>query len=217
LCVKTLTGGYDDLSRIQPDYGLDGRGYFLLLPWERHAHTEAYRATWQRTQAGTQGRIGEDHEFAVYGIDLDGILLPDLPDEHYQADLPSALQMRDDLLPFQPPPQIPLQRAKAVITGRPEADRARTLSWLDRHGLLLPHLVMRNPERHDDTPEQVAAHKAEAAVALACTHFVESNPVQAIYIAQHAPLLRVIWWDAAQGSGKLVSSHHWHAPECASA
>ena len=209
LVVKTLVAAFDDLSRIRPDYGMDARGYFVLFPWERHAYTDAYRDAWRSTLAGTRGAIGEDHEFAVYAIDLDGILLPDVPPARYEADLAAALAERDALMPFARLPAIDLARAKAIVTGRPEMDRARTVAWLARHGFDEPKLVMRNPARHGDAPHQVAAHKAQAALALSCTHFVESDPVQALHIARIAPLLRVIWWDAGLGAGQLVSAHGW--------
>ena len=209
LVVKTLAGAFDDLSRIRPDYGLDARGYFVLFPWERHAHTDSYREAWQRTGAGTRGAIAEDHAFAVYGIDLDGILLPDVAPQRYEADLAAALAERDALLPFDRLPGIDFTRTKAIVTGRPEMDRPRTLVWLIRNGFDGPRLVMRDPARHGDAPHQVAAHKAQAALTLACTHFVESDPVQALHIARFAPLLRVVWWDAASGAGQLVSSHGW--------
>lgn len=207
--LKTLVAGFDDLSRIRPDYGIDARGYFVLFPWERHAYTDAYRDAWRQTSAGTEGAIAEDHEFATYAIDLDGILLPDVPSSRYEADLAAALAERDALLPFERLPGIDFERAKAIVTGRPEMDRARTAAWLARHGFDAPRLVMRDPSRHGDAPHQVAAHKAQAALALSCTHFVESDPVQAIHIARFAPLMRVIWWNADDGAGHLVSSHRW--------
>lgn len=209
LVVKTLTAGFDDLSRIRPDYGLDGRGYCLLLPWERHAYTDAYRENWRRTAAGETGRIGEDHEFETYGIDLDGILLPDVPPQRYQADLAAALRERDELAPHVNLPPFEVRRAKVIATGRPEMDRARTAAWLHKHGFGALPLVMRDPASHADTPEAVAAHKARAALQYGCTHFVESDPVQAIEIARQAPLLRVLWWDAAARRGRLVAAHAW--------
>lgn len=209
LLVKTMTVAFDDLSRTRPDYGMDGRGYFPLFPWERHAYTDGHRARWRETKAGTLGPIGEDHEFAVYAIDLDGILLPDVPPHRYEADLEAALRERDELAPYTHLPVVDWQRTKAIVTGRPEMDRARTARWLDRHGRDGPQLVMRDPATHADMPEQVAAHKAQAAVRLACTHFIESDPVQAIFIARHAPLLRVVWWDAGRGAGMLIASHQW--------
>ncbi|RDU95466.1 phosphoribosyltransferase [Trinickia dinghuensis] len=207
--VKTLVAAFDDLSRMRPDYGIDARGYFVLFPWERHAYTDGYREAWQRTRAGMDGAIGEDHEFAVYAIDLDGILLPDVAPQHYEADLAAALAERDALLPFERLPGIDFTRVKAIVTGRPEMDRPRTLDWLARHGFHGPSLVMRDTARYGDRPHEVAAHKARAAVALSCTHFVESDPVQSIHIAQFAPLMRVVWWDAFQGAGQLVSAHRW--------
>ncbi len=209
LVVKTMTVVFDDLSRIRPDYSIDGRGYFPLMPWERHAYTDAYRASWRRTKAGTVGLIGDDHEFAVYGIDLDGVLLPDVPPHRYEADLVAALAERDELAPYSHLPDIDLGRTKAIVTGRPEMDRARTVRWLARHGYDGPRLIMRDPSTHGDSPEQVAAYKAQAAVSLACTHFIESDPVQAIFIARCAPLLRVIWWDAERRMAQLVAAQPW--------
>ena len=125
----------------------------------------------------------------------------------------AALAERDALLPFDRLPPVDLARVKAIVTGRPEMDRDRTLAWLVRHGFDEPRLLMREPARHGDRPHEVAAHKAQAAIAMSCTHFVESDPVQAIHIAQFAPLMRVIWWDAGAGAGKLVSAHPWqHEP-----
>jgi hypothetical protein len=68
---------------------------------------------------------------------------------------------------------------------------------------------MRNPDICDDSPSCVAAHKAQAALRLGCTHFVESDPIQAIEIARNAPLLHVIWWNASAGEGRLVMSDDW--------
>jgi hypoxanthine phosphoribosyltransferase len=211
LDVKTMTAGFDDLSLVRPDYSLDGRGYFLWFPWERHAHSNEYRETWQQSAAGTLGPIGADHEFDVYAIDLDGILLPDVPPERYTANLAAALKERDELAPFEYLPEIGVKGAKAIITGRPEMDRTRTEAWLRAHGHHGPRLIMRDPSMHDDSPPQVAVYKAENAIELGCTHFVESDPLQAIHIARHAPLLRVIWWNAAQRNGCLVSAERWRA------
>ncbi|CAN7401981.1 phosphoribosyltransferase [Trinickia sp. LjRoot230] len=209
LVVKTLTVVFDDLSRSRPDYGIDCCGYRPLLPWERHVHTQEHQARWRSTQAGSLGPVGEDHEFAVYAIDLDGILLPDVPPHRYEADLEAALKERDLLAPYQHLPDVDFARTKAIVTGRPEIDRPRTSDWLRRHGYGGLCLMMRDPATHGELPEQVAAHKAQAAVTLACTHFIESDPVQAIFIAQHAPQLRVVWWDAARRAGKLIASHAW--------
>lgn len=207
LNVRIFTVGFDDLSGIRPDYGLDGRGYFLQFPWERQAVTRAYRDRWNATGGGCTGRMAHDHDYDVYAIDLDGILLPDIPLQRYATDLSAALDERDRLEPFKQLP--PLGRVKAIITGRPEMDRLRTQAWLSQHGHDGTPLIMRDTRSCNDSPEQVALYKARACVQLGCTHFVESDPTQAILIAQQAPLLRVIWWDAGCGRGRLIGAADW--------
>ncbi|MBT2793729.1 phosphoribosyltransferase [Paraburkholderia strydomiana] len=209
LDVKTLTGAVDDLSRTQPDYAIDARGYFALFPWERQAYTERYRDDWARVEAGDAPAMADDHHYATYAIDLDGILLPDVPLARYDEDLAAALLERDALLPFEVLPGIDLKRVRTIITGRPEMDRARTQAWLERHGFGHMQLVMRMPGTHDESPAGAAAHKAAAALAGGVTHFVESDPVQALLIAQQAPLLRVVWWDAQTHTGMLVGARAW--------
>jgi hypoxanthine phosphoribosyltransferase len=207
--VRTLTGAVDDLSRIQPDYAIDARGYFALFPWERQAYTERYRDDWAGVASGEAKAMADDHEYATYAIDLDGILLPDVPLARYDEDLAAALAERDALLPYDELPHIDLKRVKMIITGRPELDRARTQAWLARHGFDHLQLVMRAPHTHDESPAGAAAHKSSAALRAGVTHFVESDPVQALLIAQQAPLLRVIWWDANTQTGRLVSASVW--------
>jgi hypothetical protein len=90
-------------------------------------------------------------------------------------------------------------------------DRVRTQAWLSRHGHGETLMIMRDPRQYNDTPEQVASHKARATLQLGCTHFVESDPVQAILIAQHAPLLRVIWWEAQSRLGWLIGAAAWRS------
>lgn len=214
LLVKTLTGAFDDISRIRPDYAHDARGFFTMFPWERQACTARYREDWQRAQPGGSATMGADHEYASYGIDLDGILLPDVPLSRYDEDLAAALRERDDLLPFEIVPTAYLDNVSTVITGRPEVDRARTAAWLHRHGFGHLRLVMRpgHPATSDDGPAATAIYKAAAARHCGVTHFIESDPVQALMIAKQAPLLRVIWWDAMQQSGMLIHAATWHAP-----
>jgi hypoxanthine phosphoribosyltransferase len=209
LVVRTLTGAFDELSRTKPDFSLDARGYFALFPWERQAHTARYRDDWTASEAGRRAPMADDHDYATYAIDLDGILLPDVPSARYDADLEAALNERDLLLPFETLPGIDLQHTRAIVTGRPEMDRARTQAWLDRHGFGHLELVMRAAGLHDHTPAGAAAHKAAAVLHCGVTHFIESDPVQAILISQQAPLLRVIWWDAIAHSGTLVGASAW--------
>ena len=209
LAVKTMTGVVDDLSATQPDFAIDARGYSALFPWERQARTERYRADWSRAANCDTRAMGSDHEYANYAIDLDGILLPDVPKARYEEDLDAALSERDKLLPLGVLPGIDLHTVRTIITGRPEMDRARTEAWLTRHGFGHMDLVMRAADIHDESPTGAAAHKAAAALRNGVTHFVESDPVQALQIAQRAPLLRVIHWDAHARTGMLVSAHAW--------
>jgi hypothetical protein len=194
---------------LRPDYSIDASGYFALFPWERQAYTDRYRADWIRDGEGEGTRMADDHEYAVYAIDLDGVLLPDLPIARYDEDLVAALAERDELVPFERLPGIDMKRTRAIITGRPEIDRERTLAWLERHGFGHLELIMRTPDEHDDTAAAVAAHKAAAAIRSGVTHFIESDPVQAILIAQTAPLLRVIWWNAQARTGTLIGASAW--------
>ncbi|WP_434698126.1 phosphoribosyltransferase family protein [Pseudomonas sp. D1-1] len=213
LIVRIFTVGFDDLSGIRPDYGLDGQGYFLQFPWERQTVTRAYRDRWNATGGGRAGTMAHDHDYDVYAVDLDGILLPDIPLQRYAADLTAALDERDRLDPFNQLP--PLGRVKAIITGRPEMDRARTQAWLRQHGHGAIQLIMRDIHSCSDSPDQVALYKARASVQLGCTHFIESDPTQAIMIAHQAPLLRMIWWDAECSQGRLIGAAGWKqsAPE----
>ncbi len=158
--------------------------------------------------------MGDDHDYETYGIDLDGILLPDIARQRYAADLHQALRERDRLEPFDPPAWLALSRVRAIITGRPEMDRARTQHWLDLHGYSGISLLMRDVSTHDDSLEQVSAHKATAALQLGCTHFVESDARQAILISTRLPLLRVIWWEAQVRRGRVIGAHDWgHVPQ----
>ncbi len=209
LKVRTLTGAFDDLSRLRPDYSIDASGYFALFPWERQAYTERYRADWSRAGERDGALMSDDHEYAIYAVDLDGVLLPDIALARYDEDLEGALAERDALPPFEKFPSIDLQRARAIITGRPEMDRVRTEQWLARFGFGQIELIMRAPGEHDDTPAGAAAHKAAAALRCGVTHFIESDPVQAIFIAQRAPLLRVIWWNASTRTGTLIGASNW--------
>jgi len=207
IIVHTLTGVYDDLSRIRPHYALDSRGYYSIFPWERQALTDDYRAQWQEASAGLRMSVDQDHTFTYYGIDLDGVLVPDLPLDVYEECLESALATRDELLPFDTLPT--LENVTAIITGRPEMDRQRTQFWLDRHGFRGLKLVMRDSSLFTDAPADVARFKATYARRLGCTHYIESNPVQALHIARTFPLLHTIWWNAEAKEGHWVSAQSW--------
>ena len=68
----------------------------------------------------------------MFGTDV-GYMTDYSTGDEFSALVESGLNARDLLLPFESLPGIDLQRARAIITGRPEMDRERTQAWLDRH------------------------------------------------------------------------------------
>lgn len=179
----------DSESRIRPDFGQEmPKGAGAWFPWEREAVTPAFAATGNRPDR-------PESEYASWAVDLDGVLAPDLPPRLYEpATLDIALALRDDLAPCAVMPPVNLTQM-AVITGRPEQDRARTQGWLTRHGFQGP-LLMRDPRRYDAAG--TAEHKADCLLEHGHTHFIESDPGQAIEIARRVPVGRIFWWDGRQ-------------------
>src|SRR5690606_30370860 len=109
--VKTFVLAYDKESRVAPDYGQripDGaRAWF---PWERETITDAFTVT--RNQPSLPQR-----SYAAWAIDLDGVLLPDIPAHSYTQDLEAALMLRDTLPPAQLLPPLPRLHHLPIITG----------------------------------------------------------------------------------------------------
>ena len=157
-----------------------------------HPMRELWRFPWERGEATPAGRAhraaghGPDRrmEQPYVGMEFDGVLCP--PDVR-----PGGEDDAEPALPF-----FSEDRA-AVITARPESERARTAAWLARHG----HGGLALECRPDGLsgPALVARYKAETATRIGCTHFVESEPQQAILIAALAPHLIVTWWSAERG------------------
>lgn len=176
---------YDAQSRIRPDSGIEiPAGFRAWFPWERESITPAYYATGNLPAHPAE-------TYASWAIDLDGILLPDVPAQAYASDLAAALSQRDGLVPNTTLPGCEL-RELPIITGRPEQDRTRTQDWLDRHGFRGP-LIMRDETRY--TAAQTAEHKAQAIIAGCHTHYIESELAQAVEIASRVPVARVYWWN----------------------
>ena len=186
--IKVFTLAWDSQSRIVPDYGFQmPAGCRAWFPWERESITDAFGAT-----GNLPGR--PEHEYASWAMDLDGILLPDIPEDHYLRDLEAALLRRDTLEPHAVLPNRDL-RALPIVTGRPEQDRVRTQAWLDRHGFS-GRLIMRDEARH--TAAQTALHKAQAIIEQRYTHFIESDAIQALEIANQVKVARVLWWNGSR-------------------
>lgn len=187
-----------ETSGFIPDLSHPMRDFFRL-PWERGEATPAARV---------QRALGEpsnmEYEAPFVGLDLDGVFLPDIPLAEYDADLAAALARRHGLLPFPSLPSFAPERA-VVITGRPVSDQAQTEEWLARHGHGgLP--VQSRPANIGTDLASVTRYKAEAATRWGCTHYVESDPEQAIRIAALAPHLVVSWWSAADARGWVVGA-----------
>ena len=195
----TLTIVHDpDTTRCVPDFSHAMREYFRF-PWERGEATPAARA---RRLGGTPAERAYENPF--FGLDLDGVFLPDIPRAHYDRDLEDALRRRHALAPFPALPPFARDRA-VVITGRPDSDRAVTAEWLDRHGYGAIPLECRPA----DVPAEIGAvsrYKAATATRWGCTHFVESEAEQAVRIAALAPHLLVSWWSAEETCAWLIGA-----------
>lgn len=183
-----------------------------LVPDLSHAMTEYFRLPWERGEAtpGARARraLGEAadraEEAPFFGLDLDGVFLPDVSRAEYDADLAGALARRAELAPFAVLPAFSAARA-VVITGRPAIDEGVTRAWLARHGHGGLPLEMR-PAGVGTGLDEVARYKAAAATRWGCTHFVESEAEQAVRIAAHAPHLVVSWWAADEGRHFVIGA-----------
>lgn len=197
--VATLTITHDpDTTRHVPDFSHPMRELFRF-PWERGEATPAARA---RRATGLPAERAFEQPF--FGLDLDGIFLPDIPRPHYDTDLEDALRHRQALEPFRALPPFARDRA-VIITGRPESDRAQTHDWLARWGFGDLPLECRPPDVAT-TIDAVSRYKAQTATRWGCTHFVESEPEQAIRIAAAAPHLLVSWWSADETRTWLIGA-----------
>lgn len=187
--VSTLVVCKDHLSASEPDYWCydnQDRGARFLLPWER------YRIN-PKTGDTSQVDAPPDHQFERTAWDLDGVFLADVESRCYGTDLEGALCLRDGAPPAPFAPS--LSADDVVITGRPLCDKDRTEAWLQKHGIGAP-VVFRDDGVAEPTAESVARWKGRRALELGCTHFVESDPGQALHLASLYPELRVRWWNA---------------------
>ena len=201
----TLTVVHDpEVTSYTPDLSHPMRALWRF-PWERGEATPTGRAL-RATGAGPDRTT----ELPFYGLDLDGVFLPDVPDAIYRADIADAVARRHALEPFATLPHFSPDRA-VVITGRPESDRALTKAWLEQwgHG---PLFLECRPSDMPHDPVLIAHYKAETATRWGCTHFVESDAEQALRIAAHAPHLVVSWWSAAESRAWLIGVAAQPAP-----
>lgn len=197
--IRTLTITHDpDVTAYVPDLSHPMRELFRF-PWERGLYTPTAGPLMARGET-----VPLASEAPFIGLDLDGIFLPDLPQTHYDADLREAIRRRHELEPFSRLPPFDPARA-IVITGRPEMDRGLTRAWLGRWGHDGLPLECR-PDGTPADPGSVAEYKARAAIRRGCTHFIESDPEQAIRIAALAPHIIVSWWRAEDARAWLIAA-----------
>ena len=126
-CLTLAVVHDPEVTRYVPDLSHPMRALWRF-PWERGEATPAGRAL-RATGAGPDRAT----ELPFYGLDLDGVFLPDVPDAVYHADIAEAVLRRHGLEPFPTLPFFSPERA-VVITGRPDSDRERTQAWLARWG-----------------------------------------------------------------------------------
>jgi hypoxanthine phosphoribosyltransferase len=195
----TLTIVYDpETTNYVPDFSHPVRELFRF-PWERGEATPTARAL-----RATGAPADRESEAPFVGLDLDGVFLRDLPRSEYEEDLAAALRKRQAVAPYAALPLFSCDRA-VVITGRPEMDRAQTKAWLAHWGYADLNLECRPPEVPDDIAS-VARYKAATATRWGCTHFVESEPEQAIRIAALAPHLMVSWWSPDETRAWMIGA-----------
>lgn len=186
--LKLLTVAFDERSRLKPDFGEDLSGHTIVFPWERHRLHPGF------VNDLTKNQFSPDSHYELVGVDLDGVLVPDIRDEDYRTNLEATLLRRDGLTPFQrtvwPPVDV---EAALIITGRPERDRARTLEWLRQHGIRPLALHMRDEAVYSH--EQSAQFKAITARHLGVTRYYESDLLQAVSMTHFSALLDVTCWN----------------------
>jgi hypoxanthine phosphoribosyltransferase len=195
-CLTLAVVHDPDVTYHVPDLSHPMRALWRF-PWERGEATPAGRAL-RATGAGPDRLT----ELPFYGLDLDGVFLPDVPDAVYHADIAEAVRRRHGLTPFHTLPFFAPERA-VVITGRPDSDSERTREWLARWGHGTLPLECR-PTDIPHNPDAVARYKAATATQWGCTHFIESDAEQALRIAAHAPHLVVSWWSATEARAWLI-------------
>lgn len=193
--VKTLTVAYDDRTRLIPDFGVDFGGTVAVFPWERHRLNPAFRADLEKPSA----ELARDSAYEAVALDLDGIFLPDLPDDLYEINPAAALDLRTRLPPFPRSALPPHHPEKAlIITSRHLDSRAPTTEWLERHGFGGYPVVFRDIARYPDGADQalcLARYKADMAVRQGVTAIYESDPLQAAYLSGMLPLTDVYCWN----------------------
>lgn len=177
-------------SAFIPDFALDAPG-FIRFAWDRRETTPEAR----KLIASGLEALPPECETESFGVDMDGILLPDIRKPHYRRNLSLSLRRRHVLSPFaeQILPAIDWTKAH-IITGRPSDDFDVTREWLDQHGFAGCPLYCRDPGKHDASTDGATAHKIVTSEAIGVSTFIESELIQAALIAEACPTVDVVWW-----------------------
>jgi hypoxanthine phosphoribosyltransferase len=178
-------------TKLIPDISTS-TSQFVRFAWERRESTNAALQIY--TKADYMPLCAERESI---GIDLDGILLPDLDSALYEQDLQKALEIRDQLAayPLSEVPAVDLAQV-TVITGRPTCDLERTKRWLNAHGFGSAELVCRDETQFGSSAQEMARHKAIAIRNRGISIYFERELLQATLIAQSTPTTETIWWGA---------------------
>jgi hypoxanthine phosphoribosyltransferase len=176
-------------AEFAPDIALDAPG-FIRFSWERREMTPAARKA-----IIAQDMFPPASERECFGVDMDGVLLPDIRKAHYRKDLTLALKRRHELAvyPSHRLPSIDWTSAH-IITGRPATDFSLTRQWLDANGFAMCPLYCRNHDRHDYSISGTISHKIETLTKIGVSTFLESELIQATLIAAACPSVDVVWW-----------------------
>lgn len=177
-------------STFVPDIALDAPG-FIRFAWDRRETTPEAR---KLIASGIEA-LPPELETESFGVDMDGVLLPDIRKPHYRRNLSLSLRRRHLLSPFaeQILPTIDWTKAH-IITGRPQDDFVVTREWLDQHGFAGCPLYCRNPSIHDASTEGATAHKIATLTTIGVSTFIESELIQAALIAEACPTVDIVWW-----------------------
>lgn len=172
-----------------PDFAFPTRS-FVRFAWDRRESVPA-----SKQWIAAQGSLKPSKESEFFGVVLDGILIPDIPQHEYEADMEGALARRNGMPPNPPSAWPALDWSKAcIVSARPKCDFSVTREWLDRHGLSNVPLRCRDTGKYPFGIDGAVAHKVEAISSLGVSTFIESDLIQAVLIANACPTVDVIWW-----------------------
>lgn len=178
--VHTFCVAHDDISKLVPDFSVKLTGAKYIFPWERTIAQRNSDVSAHRTEGE------KETDRWVTAFDLDGIFLPDVPAQLYEANLDLALEQRASMLPFAQSPPL-WERGYTVITARLESERAQTLNWLHTNGIEIGALHMR-PNLNETSSE----FKIRKCHELGVTEYVESEIEIAKAMANQMPAT-VVW------------------------